>query len=122
MLDKKSITVLKALNQLSVGSAYKVVTSDEIISSLTPKSLYDNDTVKEIIDFLEKQEYLNIKFSEENTYCYSLSPKARIYLEQESVKPKHKKESFAISSYVFVMMASFIGTTLSFLLFVYLMF
>ena len=122
MLDKKSITVLKALNQLSVGTAYKVVTSDEIINSLTPKSLYDNDSVKEIIDFLEKQEYLNIKFSEENTYCYSLSPKARIYLEQEAIKQKHKKESFSISTYVFVMIASFMGTTLSFLLFVYLMF
>ena len=122
MLDKKSITVLKALNQLSVGSAYKVVTSDEIISSLTPKSLYDNDTVKEIIDFLEKQEYLNIKFSENSTYCYSLLPKARIYLEQERIKQTPKKSNKQIITYLYIMLASFIGTMFALLIFFYLTF
>ena len=86
MLDKKSLTLLKVLNKLSVGTAYKVVTSDELISTLPQKSLYNNDTIKEILDFLEKQEYINIKFSEENTYCYSLLPKARIYLEPSCSK------------------------------------
>ena len=72
MLDKKSVSVLKALHKLSAGNAYKVVTSDEIINSLTQKSLYDFDSVKEILDFLEKQEYLNIKF-------YFVSNHAPIY-------------------------------------------
>ena len=62
MLDKKSTSVLRVLNKLSSGSAYKVVTADEILSNLTQKNLYDDETIKTIIDFLEKQEYLNIKF------------------------------------------------------------
>ena len=121
MLDKKSISVLKALNKLASGTAYKVVSSNEIISLLTQKNLYDNDAIKEILDFLEKQEYLNIKFSEENTYCYSLLPKARIYLEQETSKTKVKKISLPIVTYVFVLIASFIGTSLAILLFFYLL-
>jgi len=121
MLDKKSIAVLKALNKLAAGNAYKVVTSDEIINTLTQKNSYDQDSIKEILDFLEKQEYLNIKFSEENTYCYSLLPKARIFLEQEVSKIKTKKIAVPISAYIFTMIASFIGTTLSILLFFYLM-
>lgn len=117
MLDKKSTAVLKVLNKLSSGSAYKVITADEIIANLTQKSLYDDETVKTIIDFLEKQEYLNIKFSEENTYCYSLLPKARIYLEQELSKPNVKKSNFNLSNYVYTLIASFIGTMLALLVF-----
>ncbi len=122
MLDKKTIAVLKALNRLADGNAYKVITSEEVLMCLTQKSQFDVDSIKQIIAFLEKQEYVNIKFSEENTYCYSLLPKARIFLEQETNKPKAKKTKFSYSLYVFVMLASFIGTMLALLVFFYLTF
>jgi len=122
MLDKRTIAVLKALNRLADGNAYKVITSEEILMCLSQKNQYDLDSIKQIISFLEKQEYVAIKFSEENTYCYSLLPKARIYLEQEFNKPKQKKTKFSLSLYVFVMIASFIGTMLALLIFFYLTF
>lgn len=122
MLDKRTIAVLKALNKLADGNAYKVITSEEILMCLTQKSQYDLDSIKQILNFLEKQEYVAIKFSEENTYCYSLLPKARIYLEQELSKPKQKKTKFSMSLYLFVMLASFIGTMLALLIFFYLTF
>ena len=56
MLDKKSTAVLKALNKLAINSAYKVVTTDEIISNLTQKSQFDTDSVNEIMSYLGKQE------------------------------------------------------------------
>lgn len=121
MLDKKSTAVLKSLNKLSEGCTYKVVTSDEIIINLSQKNLYDHDNIKEIIEYLNKQEYLNLKFSEENTYCYTLLPKARIYLEQTATT-KIKKSRLPISIYVFVMISSFIGCMLSMLIFFYLSF
>ena len=121
MLDKKSTAVLKSLNKLSEGCTYKVVTSDEIIMNLSQKNLYDHDNIKEIIDFLNKHEYLNLKFSEENTYCYTLLPKARIYLEQSS-PTKQKKNEFSAPTYLFVMISSFIGCLLAMLIFFYLSF
>lgn len=121
MLDKKSIAILKVLNKLAEGTAYKVVTSEEIISATNQKSQFDCDSIKEIIGFLEKQDYLNIKFSEENTYCYSLLPKARIFLEQNS-KQKSKKNVPQIMTYVYIMIASFIGSMLALLVFFYLTF
>ena len=120
MLDKKSICVLKSLNKLQDSSAYKVITTDEIIATLTNKSNYDYETVKQIISFLEKQEYINIKFSEENTYCYTLLPKARIYLEQETGKAKLKKKQPNFLQYLFVFLASFLGSLLALLIFFYL--
>lgn len=122
MLDKKSNAVLKVLNKLTEGNTYKVVSGDDILSNLTQKSIYDREIIKQIIEFLEKQQYINIKFSEENTYCYSLLPKARIYLEQDVVRPQQNKKKFDIMNYVYVMIASFIGAMLALLIFFYLTF
>ena len=122
MLDKKTNAVLKVLNKLTEGNTYKVVTGDDILANLTQKSIYDREIIKQIIEFLEKQQYINIKFSEENTYCYSLLPKARIYLEQDIVKPKSKKNNFEIMKYIYIMIASFIGSMLAMLIFFYLTF
>ena len=119
MLDKKSIAVLKILNKQAEGNAYKVITSEEIISLVSQKSQYDSDTIREIINFLSEQDYLNIKFSEENTYCYSLLPKARIFLEQQT-KAKSKKGVPQIMTYVYTLLASFVGTILGLLVFFYL--
>lgn len=118
MLDKKSIAILKSLNKLSEGCTYKVVTSDEIIQNLSQKNLYDYDNIKEIVEFLEKQEYINIKFSEENTYCYSLLPKARIFLEH-NITSKQKKLKLAPSCYLIVLLMSFIGSLLALFVFLY---
>ena len=74
------------------------------------------------MDFLEKNEYINIKFSEENTYCYSLLPKAKIYLEQEETKSAPTKSNKDIMKYIYIMIASFIGTMLALLIFFYLTF
>ncbi|MBE5741476.1 MAG: hypothetical protein E7351_03005 [Clostridiales bacterium] len=122
MLDKKSTSVLKVLYKLAEGTNYKVVTGDEIFASLSQKSLYDLESIRQIIDFLEKQEYINIKFSEENTYCYSLLPKARICLEQETTKSKVKRTAPQIMTYLYTMIASFIGSMLALLIFFYLTF
>ena len=122
MLDKKTTSVLKTLNRLTEGSAYKVVTADEILSNINQKSQFDLETIKQSIEFLEKQQYINIKFSEENTYCYSLMPKARIFLEQETQKVTIKKNTNNIMLYVYIMIASFIGTMLALLIFFYLTF
>lgn len=122
MLDKKTTSVLKSLSKLAENNAYKVVTTDEILSNLNQKSQFDLETIKQCIEFLEKQQYLNIKFCEENTYCYSLMPKARIYLEQENPKPSTKKKANELMMYVYIMLASFIGTMLALLIFFYLTF
>ena len=122
MLDKKSTAVLKSLNKLSEGCTYKVVTNDEIILNLSQKNLYDHDNIKETIEYLNKQEYINLKFCENDTYCYTLLPKARIYLEQNATTNKTKKLKLPTTAYLFVMIASFIGCLLAMLIFFYLSF
>lgn len=122
MLDKKTTYVLKALNKLTEDNAYKVVNAEEILSNVSQKSQFDIETIKQSVEFLEKQQYIVIKFSEENTYCYSLLPKARIYLEQELNKSNSKKSTAPLMPYFYNMLASFIGTILALLIFFYLTF
>ena len=122
MLDKKTTIVLRVLNKLANGNAYKVVTADEILSNIIQKSQFDLEIIKQCLEFLEKQQYLNIKFSEESTYCYSLTPKARIYLEQDSFKAKPSKSNHQLLTYVYIMIASFVGSMLAILIFFYFTF
>lgn len=116
MLDKKSIIVLKVLKKLLADSSYKVVTTQDIKASLGQRKDYDLDSIREIIDYLGKQDYINLKFSEDNTYCYSLLPKARILLEQDGKKPSVTQEH-NLKHYVFVMLASMIGSMLALIIF-----
>lgn len=119
MLDKKTTTVLRTLGKLTDDCAYKVITVEEIVNSLPSKS-YDLDSVKETIDFLCKQEYIVIKFEEDYTFCYSLLPKARIYLETEATKNKPAKPKLP---YCWIMLSGLISGLISFginLIFYYL--
>lgn len=100
MLDKKTNAVLRSLGKLSEDSAYKVITVEEILNTL-PSKVYDIDSVKQTVDYLCKQEYIVIKFEEDYTFCYSLLPKARIYLETETSKGKAKKQNFPFSWILF---------------------
>lgn len=121
MLDKKTTAVLKVLGKIGEDSAYKVVTVEEILSSLNSRNQYDCDSIKQIIEYLCKQEYIVIKFEEDITFCYSLLPKARIYLEQESAKVKVKKQHLPYGWLVLCMVASLIGSFVANLLFYYLL-
>ena len=119
MLDKKTTAVLKVLGKLGEDSAYKVVTVDEVLSALSSKSQYDTDTIKQIIGYLRKQEFIVLKFEEDSTICYSLLPKARIYLEQESSKNKVKKQHLPYGWIILCMLACTVGSFVANLLFYY---
>lgn len=121
MLDKKTTSVLKVLGKLGEDCAYKVVTVEEVLTALPSRSQYDVDSVKQIIEYLCKQEYVVLKFEEDVTFCYSLLPKARIYLEQETTKVKTKKQHLPYSWIVLCMLGCTIGGFVANLLFYYLL-
>ena len=68
MLDKKTAIVLRSLDKLSEGCAYKVITASEILSSISQKSQFDSEAIKQCVEFLEKQQILNIVYKSNRTY------------------------------------------------------
>ena len=121
MLDKKTTSVLKVLGKLGEDAAYKVITVDEILSSLASRTQYDADGVKQIIEYLCKQEYIVLKFEEDSTFCYSLLPKARIYLEQSTANVKPKKQHLPYGWLVLCLLVCMIGSFAANFLFYYLL-
>lgn len=120
MLDKKTTAILKVLGKLGEDSAYKVITVNEIFTALPSKSQYDSDSIKQTIEYLCKQEFIVLKFEEDETFCYSLLPKARIYLEQDMSKDKVKKQHLPFSWIIICTFGCAIGAFLSNFLFYYL--
>ena len=119
MLDKKTTSVLRVLGKLGEDCAYKVITVEEILSNLSSRTQYDADCIKQIIEYLCKQEYIVLKFEEDVTFCYSLLPKARIYLEQETTKTKVKKQHLPYGWIVLCMLACMVGSFGANMLFYY---
>ena len=119
MLDKKTTAVLKVLGKIGEDCAYKVITVEEILSSLNSRSQYDADSIKQIIEFLRKQEYIVLKFEEDVTFCYSLLPKARIYLEQNNTNVKPKKQCLPYGWLMLCLLMSGVGSFVANLLFYY---
>lgn len=117
MLDKNSLIVLKALNKLADADAYKVVTLEDVMSNMGGKANLEAEVVKQIIEFLSKQEYINIKFSEDGTYCYSILQKAKLLLEQTPATKKATKQKPQILNYVLTGVSAFVGTMLALIIF-----
>ena len=119
MLDKKTTNVLKVLGKFGEDCAYKVITVDEVLTALSSRSQYDVDSVKQIIEYLCKQEFIILKFEEDVTFCYSLLPKARIYLEQDVVKTKVKKQKLPTGWIFLCMLGCALGSFAANILFYY---
>lgn len=109
MLDKKCASVLEVLKSLATDNNYKVVTVEELLVHLKG---FSATSVKQCIDTLAREGYVNVKFSEDSTYCYSVVKK------QPEKENEVKNAGNSKFMYLFVFLASFVGSFLAFLLFV----
>ena len=74
MLDIKSILVLKILNKECPNGAYKIIDASDIISSMPSKYKIDSDSLAHILNYLERQDCISIKYDDDNVYCISVMP------------------------------------------------
>ena len=82
MLDKQNIKILKKLQKLCPDGSYKVFDLSELISLFNvSKDALDND-----LKHLKDNEYIDIKYADDNVICLCLLPKSRQLEEQESAK------------------------------------
>ena len=77
MLDFRSKTILNYLvNECNEGS-YRVIETKELIASLPKKIKADSTLVEQAMKYLEKGNYISIKYKDNNMYCVSPLPFAR---------------------------------------------
>lgn len=114
MLDIKSKLVLKILVKECPNGSYSIVEAKDIISSLPNKYKVDLDGLDNILIYLERQEYISIKYDDEGVYCLCVLPFGNEVLEDEHYNKKREEKSsprlWLILVIVFI--ASFIANLL----------
>ncbi len=86
MLDIKSKLVLKILAKECPNGSFKIVESKDIISAMPNKYRVDNDGLDNILIYLERQEYISIKYDDDGIYCLCVLPFGDEILESASQK------------------------------------
>ena len=116
MIDTKSKLVLKILaNECSDGN-YKIVEVSDIIMSLPRHFRMDSEAVKHILTHLERQDFISIKYDDDDVYCLAVLPYGFEVLEND--KPRHikkeksKEKKLNIYTIILSFFSALFGTTL----------
>ncbi len=118
MLDIKSKIVLKILNKECLNGAYKIVDASDIISAMPNKYKVDSEGLEHILNYLERQDCISIKYDDENIYCIAVLPYGYEICENSNQKEASKNKRLPLYVIFFVifllsLIASFIGSLLS---------
>ena len=82
MLDKQNYKIISKLQKLCPDGSYKVFDIEELCSLFNlNKDALDND-----FKHLKDNEFIDIKYSDDNVICLCLLPKSRQLEEQEKIK------------------------------------
>jgi hypothetical protein len=111
MLDIKSKLVLKILQKECPGGAYKLVEARDIISALPNKYKVDYDGLENILVYLERQEFISIKYDDEGVFCLCVLPFGNEVLENEQSKKREKNSLLSFKNIVFFTLISFLCST-----------
>ena len=118
MLDIKSKLVLKILIKECPYGAYNIVESKDIISLLPNKYKIDIEGLENILIFLERQEYISIKYDDDGVFCLCVLPYGYEIFENDENKKREDKKSPRLWLYIIInffatLLAGFLGTMIA---------
>lgn len=119
MLDVRSNIVLKYLVKECDEGSYRVIDCNELVNCLPKKFKADENTISHCMEYLEKGNYISIKYKDSKMYCVSPLPFARQILENESNLNEKSKKIVKIGSflYILVFIFAFLGSFLAILIY-----
>lgn len=119
MLDKKTFKTLKILNSMCEEGIYKVIELDCLLSKFPKGYKINKVALDQNLDYLKAGQYVDVKYSENNTYCLCVLPKGRMVLEDNTRETKtYKKLNKTIVLTTLLCGAmSFLGSFLAIILF-----
>ncbi len=118
MLDIKSKLVLKILIKECPNGSYNIVDAKDIISAMPNKYKIDLDGLENILIYLERQEFISIKYDDDEVYCLCVLPYGNEILENEANQKREDKKSshlwlFLIVNFITSFFAGFLGVILA---------
>ena len=116
MLDLKSKLVLKILIKECPYGSYNIIESKDIISAMPSKYKIDMEGLENILIYLERQEYISIKYDDDGVYCLCVLPFGNEILENDDNKKRegNPPRLWVIILLVFIssLLACLLGTVL----------
>ena len=112
MLDIKSKLVLKILQKECPNGSFSLVEARDIISAMPIKYRVDLDGLDNILIYLERQEYISIKYDEENVYCLCVLPFGNEVLENDGKQKSEGKSPRLWLVILAVCLSAFVGSVL----------
>lgn len=116
MLDIKSKLVLKILQKECPSGAYNIVEAKDIISAMPGKFRVDSDGLDNILIYLERQEYISIKYDDDGVYCLCVLPFGNEVLENEISQKKSEGGKKLALLILAIFLSCFISNLIFFLL------
>ena len=121
MLDIKSKLVLKILSKECPNGSFKIVESKDIISAMPSKYRVDIDGLDNILIYLERQEYISIKYDDDGVYCLCVLPYGNEILETEQTQKREGRNpsllwKYALTSFLTAFAASLLSLLIAYLL------
>lgn len=124
MIDLKSKLVLKILANECGNGNYKIVEVSDIILALPRRYRMDSEAVKHILNYLERQDIISIKYDDDNVFCLAVMPYGFELLETEkpiSYKPKANKDRklnvwLVISNFISALVGTILGIVICYFL------
>ena len=108
MLDNLGGELLKYVNIETQGK-YKVLSFEDIITSLSVKGLIDVEMVRKKIKLLTEKEYLSVKYEDDGEICLTVLTKGRQYLEK-CVEDEIEKSRLLRSYFIYGFLGAFLGS------------
>ncbi len=119
MLDYRTATLLRFVNERCKEGKYEIVESDELLSCFPPKAGMDDENLKKTVNFLAEQGYLDIKYAEDGVYCLCPLPEGRLYAERvQSAKSdgKRRRRDMVLTTAIGAFVGAFVGSLVAVLI------
>ena len=117
MLDKFALKLLNILIESAKSGDYIVLSFDDIKSKFK-KNEINNTLLNNTLSFLCQNEYIKIKFKDEDQICYCCLTKSRLIDETKLISKNNKKETskLLVLNIIFSCLSAFIGAFLAILI------
>lgn len=117
MIDKHTQHLLDVITSKIKDDSYKVIEIEEFLKSLKRHSV-NEEKLMDMMKNLQKLNYIDIKYSDQQVYCLAVLPKARnVDFQFENKLPLKKLKRTMFLYIILSGMSAFLGTALAIYLF-----
>ncbi|MEG1499611.1 MAG: hypothetical protein RR400_00860 [Clostridia bacterium] len=114
MIDKRSQTLLNYINKECAEGSYKTLEICDIIGCFDKKLKVDKDLVFQVLTNLEINEFVDVKYHDNNVVCLAPLPKGRFEFERfnENKQIKASSKQAKNNQIVLIFFSAFLGAFL----------